>query len=309
MKKTLCIVVAIVLLSTFLGGCVYDIDPETLLGLMAVPYNILEGGLDADPGLSCAEQGFFLIAGNGYGEIDAHYYYRWYRDGEPLGPRSDEWFMDRAVFYPPLAEDLDLEDPEFPGPLFTPGTYAIEFFEGPETTEVLLRLSVVVPSCSCSRRADVSVTVYGGWDGIPVQAWVGGTEQETLYTAHDASGEAAVLWTLYPPAGEAFNVSVAPQTPPGKDPARWQYRLVRIEGPTPGEVNNEPKSADVPVSAGSQYRLYFQLLDMGPGQASSRAGTNRVECKGASLLGRPGYQGRAPSRFTFSPAGAIPLGA
>ncbi len=270
MKKTLCIVLAIVLLSAFLGGCIYDIAPGEELILAAIPYNVetVSGPEDLD---FCAEQGFFLVAFTPYYEVDG-IYYRWYRDGQPLGGRSDEWWCPDiedgpgcAVFYPPLPAGLDPDDPVLPGPLFTPGTYAIELFEGLETNEVLLRLSVVVPSCSPgARRADVSVTIYGGWDGIPVQAWVGGTEQETLYTARDASGEAAVLWTFYPPAG-GWNVSVAPQTPPGKDPERWQYKLLRIEGPTPGVADNEPASADVSVIPGGQYRLFFQLLDMGPG--------------------------------------------
>ena len=111
---------------------------------------------------------------------------------------------------------------------------------------------------------DVSVVIYGGWDGIPVKAWVGGTEQGTLYTARDASGDAAVLWTFYPPAGQAWSLSVAPQTPPGKDPARWQYRLLRIEGPTAGQVIDHPSGAGTTITAGGQYKLFFQLLDTGP---------------------------------------------
>src|SRR5690606_7697826 len=84
------------------------------------------------------------------------------------------------------------------------------------------------PSAKLSTRADVAVVIYGGWDGIPVNAYVGGAAQETMYTARDANGDAAVLWTFYPPA-RGWNVSVAPQTPPGKDPAEWTYELLRIE--------------------------------------------------------------------------------
>ncbi len=67
----------------------------------------------------------------------------------------------------------------------------------------------------CTDRADVSAIVYGGWNGIPVQAWVGGAAQPTMYTELDGSGRAAVLWTLYPPGDGSWKVSVAPQLPAG----------------------------------------------------------------------------------------------
>jgi hypothetical protein len=108
-------------------------------------------------------------------------------------------------------------------------------------------------------RADVSVVIYGGWDGIPVSAFVGGTEQEMLYTALDASGEAAVLWTLFPPENESWLVSIAPQTPPGKDAAEWEYKLVRIVSSKGLEIV-EPPSAVLGVSRCSEYIVYFQLV-------------------------------------------------
>jgi hypothetical protein len=110
-------------------------------------------------------------------------------------------------------------------------------------------------------RADISVVVFGGWNGIPVRAWVGGTEQPVLLTALDSGGRAAVLWTFYPPAGEAWRVSVAPQTPAGKDPARWQYRLLRIEERWSGSVRNSPASADASARRCSEHVFYFQLVD------------------------------------------------
>jgi len=112
-------------------------------------------------------------------------------------------------------------------------------------------------------RADVAVVIYGGWNGIPVKAWVGGTEQQTLYTALDSFGQPQVLWTFYPPENTSWSVSVEPQTPEGKDPARWQYKLLRIESPSQGTVNNNPGSATVSITRCNQYVFYFQLMDMG----------------------------------------------
>ncbi len=275
MKKTLYIVLAIVLLSAFLGGCIYDQQGKYVL--LVVPHSIMElvpGGIDEILALGpdgfdcCAEQGFYLVAmGSGSGDEGTlgDVYCQWYRDGQPLGGRSRS-IEAVAAFYPLLPGGLsDLISYEFPDPLFTPGTYAVELFEGPETTTVLARLSIVVPSCGeGSTRTDVSVVIYGGWDGIPVKAYVGGTEQETLYTARDSSGEPAVLWTFYPPAGEAWSVTIEPQTPPGMDPARWQYRLLRIEGPTPEQVVENPAGSGASITSAGQYKLHFQLVDMGP---------------------------------------------
>ena len=112
-------------------------------------------------------------------------------------------------------------------------------------------------------RSDVAVVVFGGWNDIPVKAWVGGTEQETLYTALDAFGQQQVMWTFYPPENTSWDVTVQPQTPEGKDPARWQYQLVRIESPSLGTENNSPSSASVSIRRCNQYVLYFQLMDNG----------------------------------------------
>ncbi len=110
-------------------------------------------------------------------------------------------------------------------------------------------------------RADVAVVIYGGWDGIPVKAYVGGTEQETLYTAHDAFGRAAVLWTFYPPAGVSWQVSVAPHVPAGLDPVRWQYRLLGIETDKSGV--HDAADATAGISRCSERVLHFQLVDTG----------------------------------------------
>ncbi len=109
-------------------------------------------------------------------------------------------------------------------------------------------------------RCDVSVVIYGGWDGIPVRAWAGGVEMETQYTAQDAHGEAAVHWTFFP-MFELYEVAIAPDTPPGLDPERWQYKLVRVEAPSVGLVLEEPEGGFLPVYWGAQYLCFFQLID------------------------------------------------
>lgn len=83
-------------------------------------------------------------------------------------------------------------------------------------------------------RADVSVVVFGGWGGMPVQAWVGGTAQPTLYTAPNDEGDAAVLFSFWPPAATSWVVSVAPGLPAGLDPAFWELKLVGIRRGRPG---------------------------------------------------------------------------
>lgn len=110
-------------------------------------------------------------------------------------------------------------------------------------------------------RADVAAVIYGGWEGIPVKAYVGGTEQETLYTAHDAFGRQTVLWTFYPPANASWQVLVAPQLPAGLDPARWQYRLVYIESNKLGV--KDPTSATASIWRCSEHIFHFQLVDTG----------------------------------------------
>ncbi len=118
-----------------------------------------------------------------------------------------------------------------------------------------------VPADVCT-RSDVAAVIYGGWDGIPVKAYVGGTEQQTLYTARDAFGNPAVLWTFYPPAS-GWDVSVAPQTPPGLDPARWQYKLVAVGVGRPAKMDYDPESAGARIYRCSEKVFYFQLIDTG----------------------------------------------
>ena len=105
------------------------------------------------------------------------------------------------------------------------------------------------PPCE---RTDVSVIIDGGWAGIPVKAWIGGSEQGTQTTAPDSDGRAAALFTFYPPADTIWTLRLEPQLPPGVDPAVWRYtsgsksinigrceerevhfQLVSIETPTP----------------------------------------------------------------------------
>ncbi len=112
-------------------------------------------------------------------------------------------------------------------------------------------------------RADVSVVVFGGWGGMPVQAWVGGTAQPTLYTAPNDEGDAAVLFSFWPPAATSWVVSVAPGLPAGLDPAFWELKLVGIRrGATWGEA---PASGSVTIMRGSQVVLYYQLLSKAGG--------------------------------------------
>ncbi len=123
-----------------------------------------------------------------------------------------------------------------------------------------LGLSACMPSPPSPRRADVAAVVYGGWNGIPVKAWVGGTEQETQYTSTDASGLPAVLWTFYP-EGRQWNVKVVPQLPAGFDGKRWQYKLVRIWSRTTGLDIGNPANVNLTISAGNQYIYFYQIVD------------------------------------------------
>jgi hypothetical protein len=112
-------------------------------------------------------------------------------------------------------------------------------------------------------RSDVSVIIYGGWNDIPVKAWVGGTEQETLYTKLNSFGEPQTMWTFYPPETEHWVVSAQPELPPGLDPDEWEYKLVRTESPTEGWVNDNPGSASVKIRRCEEYVIYFQLVHTG----------------------------------------------
>ena len=117
-----------------------------------------------------------------------------------------------------------------------------------------------VPAAPVSPRADVAAIIYGGWSGIPVNAWVGGTLQPTLATAPNHEGEAAVLFTFWPPAGTTWQVSVAPSLPAGLDPARWEMKLLWIET-SAGFMR--PTGSTVRISQGSHYVLHYQLIDNG----------------------------------------------
>jgi len=75
-----------------------------------------------------------------------------------------------------------------------------------------------------SIRSDVIVIIYGGWDGIPVRAWVGGTEQPSRETALNDEGEAQAMWSFYPPEGVRWTVRVAAELPAGLDPVRWEIQ-------------------------------------------------------------------------------------
>ena len=102
-----------------------------------------------------------------------------------------------------------------------------------------------VPACT---RANVIVRIYGGWAGIPVKCWVGGTEQPTQSTGVDSSGAAAVHWTFDVPAGATWSVRVEPQLPSGLDPARWGYNQ---------------SSATVSIQGCRDAEATFQLIDHG----------------------------------------------
>jgi hypothetical protein len=119
------------------------------------------------------------------------------------------------------------------------------------------------PPAPLCERADVAAVIYGAWEGTPVRAWVGGTEQPTLYTAHDAFGRQAVLWTFYPPASTSWTVRVEPQLPPGLESPRWQYRLVWIEPAPPGFQPGQAAGRAVTIRSCSGTVLHFQLVDTG----------------------------------------------
>jgi len=124
------------------------------------------------------------------------------------------------------------------------------------------QLELPTPEPPCI-RADVSVIIYGGWNDIAITAWVGGTEQETLYTKLNSFGEPQVMWTLYPPETGRWDVSVQPQLPAGLDPAEWELKLVRIESPTEGWVNESPSSGSVSIQRCDEYVIYYQLVHTG----------------------------------------------
>ncbi len=109
-------------------------------------------------------------------------------------------------------------------------------------------------------RADVAAIIYGGWSGMPVSAWVGGTMQPVLTTAPNHQGYASVLFTFWPPAGATWQVSVAPSLPAGLDPERWEMQLLWIETPAGFMA---PTSGTVTARQGSHHVLHYQLVDKG----------------------------------------------
>jgi len=71
----------------------------------------------------------------------------------------------------PLVNTASAYAPEQVGPVYDSHTVIIVSEPQKPTPE---------PPCI---RSDVSVIIYGGWGNTPVKAWVGGTEQTTLYSA------------------------------------------------------------------------------------------------------------------------------
>ncbi|HOG46226.1 MAG TPA: Ig domain-containing protein, partial [Anaerolineae bacterium] len=131
---------------------------------------------------------------------------------------------------------------------------------GDDAKGLSITINSAAPLCT---RADVAAVIYGAPEGTPVRAYVGGTEQPTLYSAHDAFGRQAVLWTFYPPASTDWTVRVEPQLPPGLEAPRWQYKLVWIEPAPPGFVSGAAAGSAVTVSRCSGTVLHFQLVDTG----------------------------------------------
>ncbi|MHB0857285.1 MAG: hypothetical protein ACYC5M_06915 [Anaerolineae bacterium] len=113
------------------------------------------------------------------------------------------------------------------------------------------------------QRADVSVIVYGGWDGLPVDAWVGGTAQPRMATAINAFGEQQAMWSVWPDPGESWQVSTQPVLPAGLDPDEWEYRLIRTACPTMGWSNESPGSGVLQILPGQQYIVTYQLFHKG----------------------------------------------
>ncbi|MHB1318711.1 MAG: hypothetical protein ACYCYF_08860 [Anaerolineae bacterium] len=135
------------------------------------------------------------------------------------------------------------------------------FVGGPSSGFAIGEFGIYSLPAITSPRADVGVVIYGGWGGMPVQAWVGGTVQPTLHTAPNHEGEAAALFTFWPPENTSWQVSVAPELPAGLDPALWELKLVGIRrGTTWGEA---PASGDLTIARGSQIVLYYQLVSLG----------------------------------------------
>ncbi|MGC9360964.1 MAG: DUF7507 domain-containing protein, partial [Anaerolineae bacterium] len=148
----------------------------------------------------------------------------------------------------PLVNTASALAPEQAGPVYDSHTVIIVSEPEEPTPE---------PPCI---RSDVSVIIYGGWGNTPVRAWVGGTEHTKLFSAANSYGEQQVMWTFYPPESGTWTVSVAPELPAGADPDELSYKLIRIESPTEGWVDNSPTAASVKISRCQQYIIYYQLL-------------------------------------------------
>jgi len=120
-----------------------------------------------------------------------------------------------------------------------------------------------IPSANASPRADVAAVIYGGWSGMPVQASVGGTAQPVQYTAPDASGEAATLFTFWPGETDAWQVAVTPQLPAELDPEEWEIVLVGVRQ---GGIWSEASGASsITIQRGSQIVFYYQLMHKSAG--------------------------------------------
>jgi uncharacterized repeat protein (TIGR01451 family) len=98
-------------------------------------------------------------------------------------------------------------------------------------------------------RSDVTVIIYGGWNGIAVNAVAAGADQPTQYTQLNAFGQPQAMWTFWPEEGSKWTVTVAPQLPADLDPARWELKAL--------------SSATVTFGRCEARTVYYQLIDKG----------------------------------------------
>jgi hypothetical protein len=191
---------------------------------------------------------------------------RWYRDGDVIEVADAITTTLTLTVSMPGTYWVELWAPEMLEPTPPPNGQQESDVGIRQLVKVSESNHVVVLACeeSICERSDVSAVIYGGWDGIPVSAWVGGTAQPTLLTEHDAQGLPAVLWTFYPPVAGEWSVSVSPHLPTGLDPARWEYRLIRIASHDGKSTISDPAAASVKISPCCGWKFYFQLVDKGP---------------------------------------------